>query len=426
MAERGSKRGRRATGAGWMEFDGPVRTERDRLGEREVPAEALWGIQTLRSLENLSFSSRPLGSQPAYVWGLGAVKRAAVRANREAGVLMPHLAEALDTATLALLDGQHLDQFPADLLGGGGSIGVHVNVNEVLANLANERLGAKRGEYAPVSVKLVSASQSTADVCHTGARLALLRQWGKLSTALDGAIKTLSELARELNAVPTLSRTCLQDAVTTTLGVLFGGYASAMQRRTAEVAAGVAPLHQIALGGTVIGTSDGAPVAYRKIVVPALAEISGFDLEPRLSLPDAMQNSDDLASLSAQLRLLAETLIKIAKDLRLLASGPNGGFGEILLPHVQEGSSFFSGKSNPVVAETVLQGAFQVIGCDRAVQAAMEQSELYLNVFDGLIAVNLLEAFELLSQMVRRLDERCLRGLKADEARCSALAKLGS
>lgn len=423
MAERGSKRGRRA---GAIELEGPVRLERDRLGEREVPADALWGIFTLRSLENLSFSSRPLGSQPTYVWALAAVKRAAARANREAGVLMPHLAEAIEAATAPLLEGRHLDQLPADLLGGGGSIGIHVNVNEVIANLANEILGGKRGEYAPVTVKLVSASQSTADVCHTAVRLALLKQWQKLSAALDGAVKTLSELARELNGVPTLSRTCLQDAVTTTLGVLFGGYASAVQRRTSELAASVSVLHGVSLGGTVIGTSDGAPVAYRKHVVPLLAEISGFDLELRLSLPDAMQNSDDLAMLSAQARLLAETLIKIGKDLRLLASGPNGGFGELLLPHVQEGSSFFAGKSNPVVPETVLQGAFQVLGCDRAVQAAMEQSELYLNVFDGLVAVNLFEIFELLTRIVTRLDERCLRGLKADEERCRSLAKLGS
>ena len=419
-------RGRRASEAGAISFAGPVRSERDRLGSRELPADALYGIQTLRSLENLGFSSRPLGSLPKYVWALGMVKRAAARANREAGVLMPRLADAIEAGAAPLVAGQLLDQFPADLLGGGGSIGVHVNVNEVVANLANESLGGRRGEYMPVTLKLVSASQSTADVCHSGLRMALLKQWQTLSPVIANAVKTLRGLGRSLNTVPTLSRTCLQDAVTTTLGVLFGGFAEALARRLRELDAAATALRAIALGGTVIGTGDGAPAAYRKAVVPALRKIAGLEVEPRASLTDALQNSDDLAAVSVQLRLLAELLIKIAKDLRLLASGPQGGFGEIVLPHVQEGSSFFTGKSNPVVPETVLQCAFQVLGCDRAVQAAMEQSELYLNVFDGLMAVNLLGAMELLEQAVKRLDERCLRGLKADEARCRELAKLGS
>jgi aspartate ammonia-lyase len=151
-----------------------------------------------------------------------------------------------------------------------------------------------------------------------------------------------------------------------------------------------------------------------------------MDLRQRPQLPDAMQNGDDLGAVSAAMRLLAEALIKIARDLRLLASGPRGGFGEIVLPHVQEGSSFFAGKSNPVVPETVMQCGFQVLGCDRAVQAAMEQAELYLDVFDGVAAVNLLDAAAMLSGGIRRLDERCLRGLAADEARCRELAKLGA
>lgn len=423
MAVRGTRRRR---DAGATIFDGPTRAERDRLGERDLPAEALYGIHTVRSLENLGISSRPLGSAPTYVWAFGAIKRAAARANREAGVLMPHLAEAIERGSGPLLAGEGLEHFPADLLGGGGSIGVHMNVNEVVANLANESLGGRRGEYAPVTLKLVGASQSTADVCHSAVRMALLKRWQSLSPVLDNAVKTLQEQARALNTVPTLSRTCLQDAVTTTLGVLFGGYAALLQRRCRALGESVAALRAIALGGTVIGTSDGAPAAYRRAVVPAVVEISGLDLEPRANLPDALQNSDDLAAVSAQTRLLAEALIKLAKDLRLLASGPKGGFGELVLPHVQEGSSFFTGKSNPVIPETVLQAAFQMLGCDRAVQAAMEQSELYLDVFEGLIAANLLESVDLLEQSVKRLDERCLRGLKADEARCRELATLGS
>jgi aspartate ammonia-lyase len=425
MAGRAARRRRRDDGSA-IQFDGPVRVERDRLGARELPADALFGIHTLRSLENLSFSSRRLGSLPSYVWALGAVKRAAARANREAGVLMPRLAGAIDGGAAPLLAGEMLDQFPVDLLGGGGSIGVHMNVNEVIANLANEALGSKRGDYAPVTLKHVSASQSTADVCHSALRLALLRQWQGLSPVLENAVKTLRRLEKELAPVSTLARTCLQDAMVTTLGVLFGGFASLLARRQRDLGAAVDALHAVALGGTVIGQGDGAPVAYRKSIVAVLSEVAGIALRLRDHLPDALQNGDDLAAVSAQLRLLAEALIKLAKDLRLLASGPEGGLGEIVLPHVQEGSSFFAGKSNPVVAETVLQCCFQVAGCDRAVQAAMEQAELYLNVFDGLVAVNLIEAMEMLAQAVRRLDERCLQGLKANEERCRALAKLGA
>jgi len=420
---RSAGRARRGS-AGETQFEGPRRTERDRLGARDVPAEALYGIHTQRALDNLSFSGRALGSLPSYVWGLGAVKRAAARANREAGVLMPRLADAIEAAAAPLLAGELLDQFPVDVLGGGGSIGVHMNVNEVIANLANESLGGRRGEYDPVTVKVVSASQSTADVCHTAVRLAVLRQWPTAEASISAAVQRLRLLEKDLAPVATLARTCLQDAMTTTLAVLFGGFARLLERRAAGVATAVAELRAVSLGGTVIGQGDGAPAAYRRAVVPLLAEVAGMDLRARENLPDALQNSDDLAVVSAQLRLLAEALIKIARDLRLLASGPKGGFGEVVLPHVQEGSSFFAGKSNPVVPETVLQCAFQVLGCDRAVEAAMEQAELYLNVFDGLVAANLLSAIDMLAQGVRRLDERCLAGLAADQERCRELARL--
>ncbi len=402
-----------------------MRVERDALGSLAVPADALYGIHTMRALENLRFSSRSLGSCPAYVWALGAAKRAAARANGAAEVIESRIVAAIDAATAPLLAGELLAQFPVDLLGGGGSIGIHMNVNEVLANLANESLGGRRGDYAPVTIKHVGASQSTADVCHTALRLAILKQWIPLQQALSDAARELHEKADTFESIPTLARTCLQDAMPTTLSVLFGGYATLVARRAGELERVIAPLHNVALGGTVIGTGEGAPPRYRERVVPLLSEVAGMPLVARTSLPDALQNSDDLAAISAQLRLLADALIKIAQDLRLLASGPRGGFGEILLPPVQEGSSFFAGKQNPVIAETLLQCAFQVLGCDRAVQAAVEHSELYLNVFDGLVAVNVLDAIDMLSAAVPRFVARCLRGLQANEARCRELAALG-
>jgi aspartate ammonia-lyase len=398
-----------------------VRVERDALGAVEIPAAALYGIQTARAVENLSFSRRTLGACPAYVDALVMVKRAAARANRAAGVLAPRLADAIEAA--ALTAPRHLDQFPVDLLGGGGSIGVNMNVSEVLANLANEQLGTARGSYEPVHpLRHVNASQSTADVCHSAARLAILARAERLTATLAAATRTLAAKADAFASIPTLSRTCLQDALPTTVDVLIGGHAALLRRRGEAIASALAPLHAVALGGTVIGDGAGAPAAYRERIVPILAALCGRPLAAAASAADALQNGDDLAALSAQLARLAEALIKVAQDLRLLSSGPRGGFGELALPHVQAGSSFFAGKVNPVVPETVLQCAFQVLGCDRAVQAASAHAELHLHVFDGLAAVNVLDAIDMLAGALERFEVGCLRGLQVNEARCRELA----
>jgi aspartate ammonia-lyase len=402
-----------------------ARIERDALGTRAIPATALYGIHTARAVENLSFSSRPLGGCPPYVRALATVKRATARANMEAHVLDPEPAQAIIEATAPLLAGELLEHFPVDLLGGGGSIGVHMNVNEVLANLANERLGGRRGDYAPVHPRgHVGASQSTADVCHTALRIAIITRWRLLHSALEGVTETLNGKAHGFADVPTLARTCLQDAMPTTLAVLCGGYATLLGRRTLALQRAVDALRSVSLGGTVIGSGEGAPETYRQCVVSLLGETAGCDLVRNTNASDALQNSDDVRSVSGELAALAEALIKIAQDLRLLASGPQGGFAELILPHVQEGSSFFAGKHNPVVPETVLQCAFQVLGCDRAVQAAVEHAELYLNVFDGLAVVNILDAIEMLTRALRGFDIHCLRGLEANESRCRSLAAM--
>jgi aspartate ammonia-lyase len=399
-----------------------VRVEHDALGSVEIPTQALYGIQTARAVENLSFSRRTLGSCPAYVGALAVVKRAAARANREAGVLERRLADAIEAAAVAAP--RHLDQFPVDLLGGGGSIGVNMNLNEVLANLANEQLGARRGVYDPVHpLRHVNASQSTADVCHSAARLAILAQAEPLGAALAATARTLAAKAAAFAAIPTLSRTCLQDALPTTVDVLLGGHAALLHRRAAALAPALVPLHAVALGGTVIGDGAGAPSAYRERVVAILAALCERPLAPAASAADALQNGDDLAALSGQLARVAEALIKVAQDLRLLASGPRGGFGELALPNVQAGSSFFTGKVNPVVPETVMQCAFQVLGCDRAVQAASAHAELHLHGFDGLAAVNVLDAVDMLATAVGGFEARCLRGLEVNEARCRELAQ---
>ena len=403
----------------------PIRTrqERDLLGELAVPKGALYGIHTARSVTNLSFSGRTLGRYPVYVCALAIVKKAAARANRDAHAIDARVGRAIERACDALIAGEHRNQFPVDVLGGGGEIAVNMNLNEVIANLANETLGAGRGISAPVHPKThVNASQSTSDVCHTAARIAIVQMWSDLEHSLDGCIAALRAKAREFESVMTIARTCLRDAEVTSLGEFFGGQAAAVARRTRELARSVDRLRHINLGGTAIGSGSGAPAAYRRRVIRLLRELSGIALMLRSNLYDAAQNIDDLGEVAAQLALLAEVFIKLASDLRLLSSGPSGGFGEISLPVVQEGSSFFPGKINPVIAETMLQCCFQVLGCERAVRVAVERGELNLNVFAGSAAANLFDAIEMMRRAVTLFTERCVKGITADEDRCRALA----
>jgi aspartate ammonia-lyase len=400
-----------------------TRIEKDSLGERAVPADALYGIQTLRAVENLEFSGRLLANYPDYLRALATVKKAAARANRDARVIDARQHDAIERACDELIRGGHLAQFPIDMLGGGGSIAVNMNVNEVIANLANEYLGGARGTYQPVHPKLhVNASQSTADVCHTAARMTVLSRWSGLRRALGQCVAVFRAKAVELRAIVTISRTCLQDASPVSLGELFGGHAEVIARRAEAIARSVRALTQINLGGTAIGSGSGAPPSYRRVIVRRLNEISAQKFTLRRNLYDAAQNIDDLAAVSAQIGILAEVLIKVAQDLRLLGSGPEGGFGELVLPAVQEGSSIFPGKINPVVPETMLQCCFQVLGCERATRLALERGELNLNVFEGAAAANVFDAMEMMRRAIALFAERCVSGISANRKRCRELA----
>jgi aspartate ammonia-lyase len=400
-----------------------ARIEKDLLGEREVPADALYGIQTVRAVENLSFSDCLLQHYPDYIRALATVKKAAARANREAHVIDARREGAIEYACDALIRGEHLAHFPVDMLAGGGSIAINMNVNEVIANLASEHLGGARGTYQPVHPKKhVNASQSTADVCHTAVRMTVLARWSGLRRALSKCVAEFRAKAGELRPVVTISRTCLQDAGRVSLGELFGGHAEVIARRADELARSVRELSQINLGGTAIGSGGGAPAIYRRVVLKQLNQIAGQKLILRRNLHDAAQNTDDLAAVAAQLGMMAEVLIKVAQDLRLLGSGPQGGFGEIILPAVQEGSSIFPGKINPVIPETMIQCCFQVLGCERAVRLALERGELNLNVFEGAAAANVFDAIEMMERSIELFTERCISGIVANRKRCRELA----
>jgi aspartate ammonia-lyase len=395
---------------------GATRIEADRLGSLELPADALAGIHSERAMRHLGFSGRRLADYPELVRALALVKRAAARANRAAGTLGAREADAVEAACQALAAGEAREALAVDPLGGGGGIAVNMNANEVIAGLA------RRAGVALDPKRHVNASQSTADVCATAHRLAVMDRWDALAPALSALLSALRTQAEAGRAVPTIARTCLRDGLATTLGTLFEGHAEAVARRSEALGRGVDALRAVNLGGTVIGSGEGAPPAYRERVIGELAALSGRALAPRASLYDAAQNADDLGAVSAELAALARALVKLGSDLRLLASGPATGFGEIELPPVIEGSSFFAGKSNPVVPETLLHCAFQVLGCDRAAQAALERAELQLNVFEAVVAVNVLDSLAMLARTVPHT-AACVRGLHADTERCRAHAQ---
>jgi len=401
------------------------RYEQDAFGTVELPDEALYGVQTVRSARNLSFSGRTLAAYPGYIAALAEVKRAAARANERAGLLPRTLAQAIEQACEEVGHGCHDGQFIVDPFHGGGGIGSNMNMNEVVANVANEMLDGQAGDYRPVHpADHVNASQSTSDACHTALRIAALRAGEKLLAELERLIGEVDAKSVELAQVPTITRTCLQDGMADTMGTMFGGYAHGLRRRMKRLAAAIEELHAINLGGTVIGSGVGAAAGYRERVLDALREAAGLPLlRHRDNLYDAAQNIDDLAALSAELALLAGVLIKLAKDLRLLSSGPEAGFGELRLPAVQAGSSFFPGKVNPVVPETLVQCGLQVIGLDRAVQGALEHGELNLNVWEGFAGFNLLDMLGMLERAIAKFTDLCVTGIRTDEARCLELSR---
>lgn len=401
------------------------RSESDSLGQMEIPEHALYGIQTARALSCMSFSGVTLASYPDLIVNLAIVKKACALANLDSRMIESEHFVAIGEACDKVIAGWHHDEFVVDMLHGGGSIAFNQNANEVLANLANQILGHGVGEYSPVSREQVNLSQSTADVCHTAFRLAVRGRISALLDALQLLSDSLDEKRAEFADVETLARTCLQDAMPTGMGTTFGAYATFVARRRSHLVTAAKQMDVINLGGTVIGDGSGAHPNYRRIVPEILSNLVGRKLVLNANLFDAAQHIDDLSDISSELRTLAEGLIKLAKDLRLLSSGPNGGFSEIVLPAVMEGSSFFKGKINPVIPESLIQACMLVLGADRVVQSAAEHGELNLNVFDGLAAKSVLDATQLLERAIVMFTENCVNYITVNRERCKQLAILG-
>ncbi|RKP48750.1 aspartate ammonia-lyase [Cohnella endophytica] len=401
-----------------------MRFEEDAFGKVELPEGALYGIQTLRSVENMSFSGRKLNAYPEYISSLADVKKAAARANERAGILPRSVSQAIEQACEEVEQGCHNEHFIVDPYHGGGCIGSNMNMNEVVANLANELLGGEWGEYNPVHPNdHVNASQSTSDACHTALRISIVRVSAALEAELELLANALESKSRAFAGVRTITRTCLQDGMQDSLGTLFAGYEHGIRRRLRGLSQATLALTAVNLGGTVIGSGVGAAPAYREQIIGALNEVTGLSLIHRENLYDASMNMDDVAAVSSELQLLSGLLIKLAKDFRLLSSGPEAGFGELKLPAVQAGSSFFPGKINPVVPETLIQCCFQVIGLDRSVQASLEHGELNLNVWEGLAGFNVLDSLNMLRRAVSLFTDKCVKGTEANEERCEKLSR---
>lgn len=401
--------------------DPPFRIEHDLLGEREVPASALYGIHTLRALENFPLAGRPIHCELIHAYGL--VKLACAVTNRELGVWSgePARADAILRACQEMAEGLLDEYIPVDALQGGAGTSTNMNVNEVLANRALEILGEPHGAYQRVSpLDDLNLHQSTNDTYPTALKLAAVCLIRKLEEQVVSLQEAFQAVEKRLADVVKVGRTEMQDAVLTTLGRSMSAYAEALNRDRWRIYKCEERLRVVNLGGTAIGTGLTAPREYIFRVVEHLRESTGIGFARAENLVDATQNADVFVEVSGILKACATTLFKICSDLRLLSSGPEAGLGEISLPARQAGSSIMPGKVNPVIPEAVSQAAMKVIGNDASLTLACASGNLELNPFLPLIADTLLESLDLLTRGCNILRCLCVEGIEANQARCRA------
>jgi aspartate ammonia-lyase len=397
-----------------------TRTERDPLGEKAVPADAYYGIQTLRAAENFPISG--LRAYPDLVTATVLIKKAAARANVALERLDPGIGDAIVRAADEVLGGALRDQFIVDVYQAGAGTSHNMNTNEVLANRAAELLGRARGAYDTVHPNdHVNMGQSTNDVFPTATRLALLLGMPPLVDAARALAASLAKKAMQFEHVLKVGRTHLQDAVPMTLGQEFGGYAACIERGAIDVERAAEQLKELNLGATAVGTGLNAGDDYVARAIANLREYTGFALVPAANRFRVTQSMGDVLAYSGAMRRLAVELGKVASDLRLLSMGPRAGISEVALPAVQPGSSIMPGKVNPSVPEMVNQVCFQVIGCDTTVCMAAEAGQLELNVMMPVIAWNAIHASTILRNAMTSLRTRCVDGIVADEARAREL-----
>ncbi len=394
-----------------------MRIESDLLGTIEVPIEKYYGAQTQRALLNFPVGNqKTLGDYLPLIKGLTSCKKAAAIVNAKHGYITEKQKEAIIKAVDQIFVKNMSDQFPIHYLYGGGGTSGNMNVNEVIANIAEELLGGKRGEYELIHPNThVNLNQSTNDVYPTACHIAIINEWPKLRSALNDLVSSINQRSKELENQKRVARTCLQEAVDITFKDFLGGYVGFLNRAIKRLEHSVHELYSINLGGTIVGRKIDVPQAYLKDIIPAFRDVTGdANYIPAENYFDAAQNVDTMGEVAHSLAILAHGLIKIGKDFRLMNSGPEAGFNEIILPPVQPGSSIMPGKINPVIPEFLIQCCFMVIGNTSACDLTFNHGELDLNIWETLLVVNILDSMELLMNGLRTFEEKCIQGFKVN------------
>jgi aspartate ammonia-lyase len=398
-----------------------TRIEHDSIGDREIPADAYYGVQTLRAVENFPMSGIPLSSFPEFLKALAIVKKACALANHDLKNLEVEKRDAIVAACDEILAGKLHDQFPVDMIQGGAGTSTNMNANEVIANRGLEILGHKKGEYQYLHPNDdVNRSQSTNDSYPTAVKIGIAREAMASADAVHGLRDAFEAKATEFADVLKMGRTEEQDAVPMTLGQEFHAYATMIEDARMRLReAGLLLLH-VNQGATAIGTGINSPPGFAGAVIKRLCEISGLPIMGAGDLVEATQDAGSFVHMSAALKRAAVQISKICRDLRFMSSGPRCGLGEIKLPSLQPGSSIMPGKVNPVIPEVVNQVCYQVIGNDVTVTMAAEAGVLELNAMEPIMALNLFQSVRLLSNACRVLAEKCVNGIVADRERCQS------
>lgn len=391
-----------------------MRQEWDSMGEKKIPYDVYYGIQTLRAMENFPVSGRRESFEfiSAYV----LIKKAAAITNMEIGVIDKKRGKAIVKAADEILNGKFTDQFPVDLYQAGAGTSFNMNINEVIANRALEILGKKKGEYEYLSPNdHVNRSQSSNDTFPTASHIAILLEAERLHAVLMALASAFKHKGKDLSSIPKSGRTHLMDAVPVTIGDEFIAYSNAIRRAAERIKERRNNLLEIAIGSTATGTGINAPENYRNKVVEKLRELTSLEFIPALDSHEALQSRSQMAAFSGSLRELALELIRIANDLRLMGSGPTSGLNEINLPPVQPGSSIMPGKVNPVMAECLNMISFQIIGNDTAVSLAAQAGQLDLNVMTPVMISNILESIAMLNNYLPVFQSFCIEGISVNE-----------
>ena len=397
-----------------------MRLESDSIGEMEVPGEAYYGVQALRANENFPITGNSLN--PDFIKNMARIKRAAAITNMRAGRLKPEIANAIESACNEVVCGMFASEFIVDGIQGGAGTSANMNMNEVIANRAIEMLCGKKGDYSIVHPNdHVNMAQSTNDVIPTAGKLTVLDLLKKLEKSLKKLDSALYKKADEFDGVIKIGRTQLEDAVPMRLGQSFHAYATMIERDIDRIAKAKKEMYTVNMGATAIGTGINTSEYYFDHIVPTLAKVSGYPLVQADDLFDATENLDGFVRVSSCLKACAVNLSKMCNDLRILASGPKAGFGEITLPAMQNGSSIMPGKVNPVIPEVVSQVAFHIIGHDVTITMAAEAGQMELNAFEPVVFYNLFDSITILTHAVDTLTDNCIIGITANEERCQKL-----